>query len=97
MAFNAEERFVCICLVPRDFQHDTLGSPVVEMVDGREGFVFQHESAVGEAEAGETVVVGRDLAEVLGTGNLGDVAATVLDVMGIEKPADMTAHSLIKH
>ena len=29
------------------------------------------------------------------TGNLGDVAATVLDVMGIEKPADMTAKSLI--
>lgn len=30
------------------------------------------------------------------TGNLGDVAATVLDIMGLEKPADMTAKSLIK-
>ena len=29
-------------------------------------------------------------------GNLGDIAVTVLDVMGIEKPADMTAKSLIK-
>lgn len=29
------------------------------------------------------------------TGNLGDIAVTVLDVMGLEKPADMTARSLI--
>ena len=29
------------------------------------------------------------------TGNLGDVAASVLDVMGIEKPVEMTARSLI--
>ena len=34
-------------------------------------------------------------AEMAKTGNLGDVAATVLDVMGLEKPADMTAKSLI--
>ena len=34
-------------------------------------------------------------AEMQKTGNLGDVAASVLDVMGIEKPADMTARSLI--
>ncbi len=34
-------------------------------------------------------------AQMAKTGNLGDVAATVLDVMGIEKPADMTAKSLI--
>ena len=34
-------------------------------------------------------------AQLAKTGNLGDVAATVLDVMGIEKPADMTAKSLI--
>ena len=36
-------------------------------------------------------------AQMQPTGNLGDVAATVLDVMGLEKPADMTARSLIKH
>ena len=37
-------------------------------------------------------------AQMQPTGNLGDIAVTVLDVMGIEKPADMTAHSLIaKH
>ena len=29
------------------------------------------------------------------TGNLGDIAVTVLDVMGLKKPADMTAKSLI--
>ena len=29
-------------------------------------------------------------------GNLGDIAVTVLDVLGVEKPADMTAKSLIK-
>lgn len=34
-------------------------------------------------------------AEMQPTGNLGDVAASVLDVMGLEKPADMTARSLI--
>ena len=34
-------------------------------------------------------------AQLAKTGNLGDIAATVLDVMGIEKPADMTAKSLI--
>lgn len=34
-------------------------------------------------------------AELAPAGNLGDVAVTVLDVMGIEKPADMTAKSLI--
>jgi 2,3-bisphosphoglycerate-independent phosphoglycerate mutase len=37
-------------------------------------------------------------AQMQPTGNLGDIAVTVLDVMGIEKPADMTAKSLIaKH
>ena len=30
------------------------------------------------------------------TGNLGDIAVTVLQVMGLEKPADMTAKSLIE-
>lgn len=29
------------------------------------------------------------------TGNLGDIAVTVLDVMGLKKPADMTAKSLL--
>ena len=30
-------------------------------------------------------------------GALADVAPTVLDVMGIEQPGDMTGQSLIKH
>jgi len=34
-------------------------------------------------------------AQLRPTGNLGDIAATVLDVMGLDKPADMTATSLI--
>ena len=29
------------------------------------------------------------------TGNLGDIAVTVLDVMGLQKPVDMTAKDLI--
>ena len=35
-------------------------------------------------------------AQMQPTGNLGDIAVTVLDVMGLAKPADMTAKSLIK-
>lgn len=35
-------------------------------------------------------------AQMAPEGNLGDIAVTVLDVMGLEKPADMTAKSLIK-
>lgn len=34
-------------------------------------------------------------AQMQPTGNLGDIAVTVLDVMGLAKPADMTARSLI--
>jgi len=30
-------------------------------------------------------------------GALADVAPTILDVMGLEKPEDMTGQSLIKH
>jgi len=33
---------------------------------------------------------------VLGTGNLGDIAPTILDIMGIEKPIPMTGNSLLK-
>ena len=36
-------------------------------------------------------------AQMQPTGNLGDIAVTVLDVMGLAKPADMTARSLIAH
>ena len=35
-------------------------------------------------------------AKMAATGNLGDIAVTVLQVMGLEKPADMTAKSLIE-
>ncbi len=35
--------------------------------------------------------------ELKNTGALCDIAPTVLDIMGIEKPADMTGESLIKH
>ena len=35
-------------------------------------------------------------AKMAATGNLGDIAVTVLDVMGLQKPADMTAKSLIE-
>ena len=34
-------------------------------------------------------------AQLAATGNLGDIAVTILQVMGLEKPADMTAKSLI--
>ena len=34
-------------------------------------------------------------AKMAAAGNLGDIAVTVLDVMGLKKPADMTAKSLI--
>ena len=45
----------------------------------------------------DLVYVGKDASRVqlAKTGNLGDVAATVLDIMGLKKPADMTAKSLI--
>lgn len=35
-------------------------------------------------------------AKMAPSGNLGDIAVTVLDVMGLKKPADMTAKSLIE-
>ena len=35
-------------------------------------------------------------AKMAATGNLGDIAVTVLQVMGLAKPADMTAKSLIE-
>ena len=38
---------------------------------------------------------GHKNAKMAATGNLGDIAVTVLDVMGLKKPADMTAKSLI--
>lgn len=38
----------------------------------------------------------RKNAKMAAGGNLGDIAVTVLDVMGLEKPSDMTAKSLIE-
>lgn len=35
-------------------------------------------------------------AKMAATGNLGDIAVTILDVMGLQKPTDMTAKSLIE-
>jgi 2,3-bisphosphoglycerate-independent phosphoglycerate mutase len=42
------------------------------------------------------VMVSRDIQNIrLKEGVLGDIAPTMLDIMGIEKPAEMTGNSLI--
>ena len=44
------------------------------------------------------IVAGKDFLgkELLTDGRLSDIAPTVLDIMGLEKPEEMTGHSLIK-
>ena len=45
------------------------------------------------------IVAGKDFLgkELLTDGRLSDIAPTVLDIMGLEKPEEMTGHSLIKN
>ena len=44
------------------------------------------------------IVAGKDFLgkELLTDGRLSDIAPKVLDIMGLEKPEEMTGHSLIK-
>jgi 2,3-bisphosphoglycerate-independent phosphoglycerate mutase len=41
------------------------------------------------------VIVNPPAAVQVGNGRLADVAPTLLDILGLEKPAGMTGHSLI--
>ena len=41
------------------------------------------------------LVISREPVEIMEGGVLADVAPTLLDLMGIEKPAEMTGHSLL--
>ena len=70
-------------------------------LEGEAQKLFQAENALvrhSESEDRDFVYVNPDdaHAHMAKTGNLGDIAVTVLQVMGLEKPADMTAKSLIE-
>ena len=43
------------------------------------------------------VIVTKDGVELRETGKLGDLAPTLLDLLGVKQPEEMTGESLIKH